>query len=63
MSPDGIQPWRPSASSMLFHEPTWSMILTFVPSWRMNRSFDASVEGELFTDETGRITIAPSAFM
>jgi hypothetical protein len=32
MSAEGIQPWRPSASSMLFQLPTESSMVTFVPS-------------------------------
>ena len=32
--------------------------MTFVPSWITKRSFDEPDDGELFTDETGDITIA-----
>lgn len=47
---------------MFFHEPTSSRIVTFVPSWITKRSFDEPDDGELFTDETGDITIAVSVF-
>ena len=63
MSDDGSQPWRPSESSILLHPPTLSSTCTFVPSWSTNRSFAESPDGELFTDETGFMIIALSAFI
>ena len=47
---------------MFFQEPTSSRIVTFVPSWITKRSFDEPEDGELFTEETGDITIAVSVF-
>lgn len=48
---------------MFFQEPTSSRIVTFVPSWITKRSFDEPEDGELFTEETGDITIAVSVFI
>lgn len=48
---------------MFFQEPTSSSILTLVPSWMTKRSLEEPLDGELFTDETGDITIALSVFM